>query len=103
MIAPFDVHVVQVQAKDETQTQVAAALHDRLSAEGWDVLWDDRDERPGFKFADAELIGCPVRVTVGKKAGEGVVEVEPRRGGVREEFTVAECADAVRRLWEAAD
>ncbi len=42
-----------------------------LIAEGWEVLWDDRDERPGVKFADAELIGCPVRVTVGKKAGSG--------------------------------
>jgi prolyl-tRNA synthetase len=101
-IAPFDVHVVQVQAKDARQGEVASALHDRLSGEGWEVLWDDRDERPGFKFADAELIGCPVRVTVGKKAGEGLVEVEARRGGVREEVRVAECAGCVRRLWEAA-
>jgi prolyl-tRNA synthetase len=102
-IAPFDVHLVQVQAKDETQTQVASALHERLCAEGWEVLWDDRDERPGFKFADAELIGCPVRVTVGKKAGEGIVEVEPRRGGVREEVPVAKCSEHARRLWEAAE
>jgi prolyl-tRNA synthetase len=101
-IAPFDVHMVQVHAKDETQTQVASELHDRLSAEGWEVLWDDRDERPGFKFADAELIGCPVRVTVGRKTGEGVVEVEPRLGGAREEITVVECPATVRRLWESA-
>jgi len=101
-IAPFDVHVVQVQAKDPAQRDVAGALHDSLSSEGWEVLWDDRDERPGFKFADAELIGCPVRVTVGKKAGEGIVEVQPRRGGAREEVPVADCATHVRRLWEAA-
>ncbi len=101
-IAPFDVHLVQVQAKDPVQTEVAAALHDGLTAEGWEVLWDDRDQRPGFKFADAELIGCPVRVTVGKRAAEGVVEVEPRVGGAREEVPVAECALRVRQLWEAA-
>ncbi len=101
-IAPFDVHLVQVQVKDETQTGVASALHDQLSAEGWEVLWDDRDERPGFKFADAELIGCPVRITVGKRAGEGVVEVQPRRGGERQEVTLAECGAVVRSLWEAA-
>jgi prolyl-tRNA synthetase len=102
-IAPFDVHVVQVQARDEIQTEVASALHDRLSQEGWEVLWDDRDERPGCKFADAELIGCPVRVTVGKRAVEGVVEVEPRQRGARAEVPLAECAEEVRRLWESAD
>jgi prolyl-tRNA synthetase len=102
-IAPFDVHLVQVQMKDEAQSAVARALHDQLCGEGWEVLWDDRDERPGFKFADAELIGCPVRVTVGKKAGEGVVEVESRSAGAREEVALAECPTAVRRVWEAAD
>jgi prolyl-tRNA synthetase len=102
-IAPFDVHMVQVQMKDQVQTEIAASLHDRLTQEGWEVIWDDRDERPGFKFADAELIGCPVRVTVGKKAADGVVEVEPRAGGAREDVRVDECAALVRRLWEDAD
>jgi prolyl-tRNA synthetase len=102
-IAPFDVHLVQVQMKDEVQTQVAADLHERLLGEGWEVLWDDRDQRPGSKFADAELIGCPVRLTVGKKAADGVVEVEPRSGGSRVEVPVAECLAAVRSLWEIAD
>lgn len=101
-IAPFDVHLVQVQMKDDVQSQVAEGLHQGLCAEGWEVLWDDRDQRPGFKFADAELIGCPVRVTVGKKASEGVVEVEPRGGGERVEVPVTECAAVVRALWEAA-
>ena len=101
-IAPFDVHLVQVQMKDAEQTAIASSLHDGLGAEGWDVLWDDRDQRPGFKFADAELIGCPVRVTVGKKAAEGVVEVEPRTGGAREEVAVTDCAARVRQLLGAA-
>ena len=101
-IAPFDIHLVQVQMKDAEQTALASALHDNLSSEGWEVLWDDRDERPGFKFADAELIGCPVRVTVGKKAAQGIVEVEPRAGGVREEVAVADCAVRVTQLLKAA-
>ena len=88
--------------KIAVQTEVAESLYEGLTAEGWDVLWDDRDERPGVKFADAELIGCPVRVTVGKKAADGIVEVEPRAGGSREDVPVAECAAQVRRLWEAA-
>jgi prolyl-tRNA synthetase len=101
-IAPFDVYLVQVQAKDAVQSEVALTLHDGLTAEGWQVLWDDRDQRPGFKFADAELIGCPVRVTVGKRAAEGIVEIEARQGGGRDEVAVSECAANVRRLWEAA-
>lgn len=101
-IAPFDVHLVQVQSKDPEQTRVAEMLYRQLEEEGWEVLWDDRDERPGYKFADAELIGCPVRVTVGKKAAGGVVEVEPRAGGAREEVPVAEAPARIRALWEAA-
>ncbi len=101
-IAPFDVHLVQVQAKDEAQAEVARGIHDGLESEGWAVLWDDRDERAGSKFADAELIGCPVRVTVGKKAAAGMVEVEPRIGGDREEVSVVGCPAHVRRVWEAA-
>jgi prolyl-tRNA synthetase len=102
-ISPFDVHLVQVQCKDDAQTNVASAMCERLSKDGLEVLWDDRDERPGSKFADAELIGCPVRVTVGKKAAEGIIEVQPRSGGGREEVPVAEGAQRVRQLWEAAD
>ncbi len=101
-IAPFDVCLVQVHAKDPVQTDVASALHDALAQAGLEALWDDRDERPGVKFADAELIGCPVRVTVGKKAGEGVVEVEPRSGGSREEVAATDAVARVAQLWEAA-
>jgi prolyl-tRNA synthetase len=101
-IAPFDVHLVQVQPKEELQSEVAGALYDALTSEGLEVLWDDRDERPGVKFADAELIGCPVRVTVGKKAASGIVEVEPRGEGARQDVAVNECVGAVRWLWETA-
>jgi prolyl-tRNA synthetase len=99
-IAPFDVQLVQVQAKDGAQTDVARMLYEGLTANGWEVLWDDRDERPGVKFADAELIGCPIRVTVGKKALDGLVEVEPRSGGEREDVPIGECGARVRALWQ---
>jgi prolyl-tRNA synthetase len=101
-IAPFDVHLVHVQPKDEVQAGIAQELYDGLKAAGFDVLWDDREERPGVKFADAELIGCTIRVTVGKKAASGIVEVEPRGEGDRQEVAVADCVAAVRNLWEAA-
>ena len=101
-IAPFDVWLVQVQMKDPVQTGVAAALHDALAQAGLNVLWDDRDERAGVKFADAELIGCPVRITVGKKAADGMAEVEPRTGGGREEVAVADVVARATALWQAA-
>lgn len=101
-IAPFDVHLVQIKAEDALQTEVCRELHDALSEEGWEVLWDDRDERPGSKFADADLIGCPIRITVGKKADDGLVEVQPRRGAGREEVPVKQCLSRVRTLWDEA-
>ncbi len=73
----------------------------RFWPKAWRVLWDEREERPGSKFADADLIGCPVRVTVGKKAIDGLVEVRPRRTGEREEVAVGQCVARVLALWEA--
>lgn len=101
-IAPFDVHIVQVQAVDPVQSEVAQAVYDALMEQGWECLWDDRGERPGVKFKDAELIGCPVRVTVGKRAAERIVELEPRAGGAREEVGVTELGERVAALWDAA-
>jgi prolyl-tRNA synthetase len=101
-IAPFDVHMVQVQAADEEQTGAAQSLYTSLGVAGWEVLWDDRDERPGVKFKDAELIGCPVRVTVGRRAAEGVVEIEPRCGEAgRREVAVEDIPAVVAELWES--
>ncbi|QER67638.1 proline--tRNA ligase [Paucilactobacillus nenjiangensis] len=78
-IAPFDVHVVPVNMKNDEQRELADKINDQLQAEGYQVLLDDRKERPGVKFADSDLIGIPLRVTVGKKADEGIVEVKIRR------------------------
>ncbi|WP_127585130.1 proline--tRNA ligase [Paenibacillus koleovorans] len=79
-VAPFQVHLIQVSLKDEQQTALAESLYRQLREAGIDVLLDDRDERPGVKFKDADLIGIPIRVTVGKHAAEGLVEVKTRFG-----------------------
>jgi prolyl-tRNA synthetase len=81
-VAPYDVHVLSLAAGSEEVEQLAAALAEELSAAGHDVLLDDRDARPGEKFADADLLGCPSRVTVGRKSLEdGAVDVRRRADG----------------------
>ena len=77
-IAPFQVHLIVANAADEAQRALSDSLYDRLQAAGIDVLYDDRAERAGSKFKDADLIGVPVQVVVGKLAGEGKVEVRDR-------------------------
>ena len=77
-IAPFPVSIVLINSKDEKQVELADKLYDELMAKGVDVLYDDRDERAGVKFNDAELIGIPYRLTIGKKASEGIIEIKKR-------------------------
>ncbi|MBI2213522.1 MAG: proline--tRNA ligase [Acidobacteria bacterium] len=78
-IAPFEVMIVTA-GQDENVRTTAAAIHDKLEAAGIDVMWDDRDERPGVKFKDADLVGFPVKITVGAKSlAEGNVEWSLRR------------------------
>jgi prolyl-tRNA synthetase len=78
-IAPFSVVITPVNFADETQRNAALDLYGKCKAAGVDALLDDRDERPGVKFKDADLIGIPYRVTVGRKTGEGKVEFVERR------------------------
>ena len=80
-IAPFEAIVVLVGVKDDAQKSAAEDLYHALQAAGVDVLLDDRDERPGVKFKDADLIGIPVKVVVGKSLSEGTVEVSLRSDG----------------------
>jgi prolyl-tRNA synthetase len=78
-IAPYDVHVLSLAGGSEEVEALAAAVADELAAAGYDVLLDDRDARPGEKFADADLLGCPLRVTVGRKSlDDGSVDVRRR-------------------------
>jgi prolyl-tRNA synthetase len=84
-------------------TSLSQKLHDELEAAGIDVLLDDRDARPGFKFKDAELIGFPIRLTVGKKGlAEGVVELQIRRTGESQKVAPDQVVATVRRLVDTA-
>ncbi|MBC2257075.1 proline--tRNA ligase [Listeria booriae] len=80
-ISPLDLHLIPVNMKSEEQVTFAEELYASLQEMGYSVLLDDRTERAGVKFADADLIGLPMRVTVGKKAAEGIVEVKIRKTG----------------------
>lgn len=97
-IAPFDVHVIPVNAKNDDQMKVADEITTDLEAAGLEVLVDDRKERAGVKFADSDLIGLPIRVTVGKKATEGIVEVKIRKTGETIEVKVAELVNTIQIL-----
>lgn len=77
-IAPYKAIILIMSTKDETQVKLANDLYDKLTAEGIECILDDRDERPGVKFNDSELIGIPYRITVGRGAADGIVEIKKR-------------------------
>lgn len=85
-VAPYEVIIVPVNVKDENQKKIAFEIYENLQRNGVEVLIDDRDERAGVKFKDADLIGIPFRVTVGKKISEGKLEIRNRR--TKESFEV---------------
>ncbi len=97
-IAPFDLHLIAVNMKDEAQSLLAEELYAQLKQIGFDVLLDDRQERPGVKFADSDLIGLPIRITVGKRAAEGIVEVKVRKTGDMHEVHKDELNEVVLKL-----
>ena len=80
-LAPFDVHLIPVNVKDEEALTLTDQIEANLLSAGYEVLVDDRNERAGVKFSDSDLIGLPIRVTVGKKAAEGIVEVKIKATG----------------------
>lgn len=99
-IAPYKVHLVTI-GKDEPVLAAAKKLYEDLGAAGIDVLWDDRDERPGVKFKDADLLGMPFRVTIGAKAlANGNVEMKPRTEPDPKKAELVPVADAARVLTE---
>ncbi|HEX2586984.1 MAG TPA: proline--tRNA ligase [Gaiellales bacterium] len=100
-IAPFQVHVVVIGDEESEQFAIARRLDDELSAGGVSVLFDDRDASPGVKFADAELIGAPVRITVGKRTvTEGTVDVQARRGREQLSMDVQDAGQRARSILE---
>jgi prolyl-tRNA synthetase len=106
-LAPFAVHLVTLGKPGSAEREAAERLYETLSGGGMDVLYDDRDAGPGEKFADAELLGCPLRLTVGKRALEsGEIEVQVRRGraqapGLPLAHGEPELVEAVRELWQS--
>lgn len=96
-IAPFDIHIITVNTKNQDQVTLSESLYNDLSKQ-YDVLLDDRKERAGVKFADADLIGCPLRITVGKKANESIVEVKNRKTGDGYEVPTDQLASFIDEL-----
>lgn len=100
-VAPYHVIITEVKPGDEAQDAVSQKIYDALTKAGVEVVWDDRNERPGVKFKDADLIGIPVRITVGKLAGEGIVEYKRRRDADKREIGVEEAIAAAIEIVNA--
>ena len=100
-IAPYQVHLLSLNPKKEEQKELADQLYDTLLESGIDVLYDDRKERAGVKFADSDLFGIPVRITVGKRAGEGVVEIKERATGEQTELERDEIVSYVKQWYNS--
>jgi len=99
-MAPFDVEIVTLGKAGSDERGAADRLYDELQATGLTVLYDDREAGAGEKFTDAELLGCPLRVTVGRRAlAQGEVEVQIRRGRESRGVPVEGAADAIAQLW----
>lgn len=98
-VTPFEVQLITINPKKDDQRELGDELYQALQA-SFEVLYDDRKERAGVKFNDADLIGLPVRVVVGKRAAEGIVEVKRRDNGESEEVAAADLVNYVKDLYE---
>jgi len=97
-LAPFDVHIIPVNVKKTEQRELAESIYNSLRNQKLSALYDDRDERPGVKFADSDLIGLPIRITVGKRANEGIVELKVRKTGETLEVNIENLYDTIREI-----
>lgn len=97
-IAPYVVDIIPANVKNEAQTSLAESIYQKLKVENIDVILDDRDEKPGFKFKDADLIGFPFKVVVGKRAEEGIVELKIRKTGETLEISKDEVINKIKEL-----
>jgi prolyl-tRNA synthetase len=100
-IAPFEIVVTPTNVGEEKVKSAAEEIANRLEAAGFDVLLDDRDERPGVKFKDADLVGIPFRITVGRKVTEDTVEVVQRSTREMRDVTIPAIVDYFQRVLEA--
>lgn len=97
-IAPYVVDVIPANVKNDTQASLAEDIYQKLKNENIDVMIDDRDEKPGFKFKDADLIGFPFKVVVGKRAEENIVELKIRKTGETLEVSKDEVITKIKEL-----
>lgn len=97
-VAPFHVHVIPINAKVDEQREASERIYESLTDAGIEVLYDDRPERAGVKFKDADLIGLPIRVTISDKIAEGMVEVRVRRTGETFEVAVDQLTSFIQEL-----
>jgi len=97
-LSPFDIHVIPVNVKKAEQRELAESVYSQLRSQKITALYDDRDERPGVKFADSDLIGLPIRITVGKRASEGIVELKVRKTGETLEVNIENLYDTIREI-----
>jgi prolyl-tRNA synthetase len=103
-IAPWDVYLVGLGKEGDEVSQAAERLHEELAEAGLEVVYDDRDAGTGEKLTDAELLGCPLRITVGRRGlTEGAVEAQARRTGAEERLPIAEAASAALELLDGLD
>ncbi|MCQ2560182.1 MAG: His/Gly/Thr/Pro-type tRNA ligase C-terminal domain-containing protein, partial [Clostridia bacterium] len=101
-IAPYQVAVIPVSSKDAEQMALAEKLYQQINQAGLEAVLDDRNERPGVKFKDADLIGYPLRLIIGKKTlEEGTVELKFRRSGEMEVLPLAEAVARIQAIVEA--
>lgn len=98
-VTPFDLHLITINPKKDDQRELGDQLYAQLN-DKFDVLYDDRKERAGVKFNDADLIGLPLRVVVGKRAEEGIVEVKQRLNGESEEIHVDDLENYLKDLYD---
>ncbi len=96
-VAPYKVIVMPANVKNEEQMNRAEKIYEDLKTRGVDVLLDDRNERVGVKFKDADLIGIPIRVTVGKKVVEDIVEFKLRKNQDIEEVNIEDVVDRIEK------
>jgi len=103
-LAPWRAHLVSLAKAGEEERAAADRLYDELTGAGVETLYDDREAGTGEKLTDAELLGCPLRIVVGRRGlGEGVVEASERRSGAEHKLPVGEAAERVRSLLEGID
>ena len=100
-VAPYHVIITVMKPDNEVQSSLAEDIYNRLCAAGAEVLLDDRKERPGVKFKDADLLGIPVRITVGRGAADGIVEYKLRRDADKTELSADESVNRALALIDA--